>query len=146
MSLFIEESIINSIKTLLTGRVNELLGEVEWPIPPIEFSSLLGSGSVSPEIRLVECERTEKDRIIRLDVYSLTVTFTLPDPEGERNSYAYASAVGLAVGEDPTLGGIADRAVLTGKKYVPPKKPHCGEGWEVILTMRLTLEGMNNAG
>jgi hypothetical protein len=146
MSLFIEESIINSVKTLLTGKVNELLGEMEWPIPPIEFSPLLGNGLMSPEIRLSEGERTEKDRIIRLDVYSLTVTFAVPDPEGERNSYAYASAVGLAVGEDSTLCGIADRAVLTGKKYVPPKKPHCGEGWEVILTMRLTVEGMNNAG
>jgi hypothetical protein len=81
-----------------------------------------------------------------MDAYSLTVAFTLPDPEGERNSYAYAAAVEKALVEDPALSGVADRAVLAGKKYVPPKKPHCGEGWEVILTMRLTLEGMSNAG
>jgi hypothetical protein len=36
--LLIEENIINSIKSLLTGWVNELLGEVEFLIPPIEFT------------------------------------------------------------------------------------------------------------
>jgi hypothetical protein len=36
-SSFIEENIINSVKKNLTGRVNELLGETEYPIPPIEF-------------------------------------------------------------------------------------------------------------
>jgi hypothetical protein len=44
-ALFIEEIIINSLKSLLTGRVNELLGEMEYPIPPIEFGSYRdGSG------------------------------------------------------------------------------------------------------
>jgi hypothetical protein len=51
-----------------------------------------------------------------------------------------------AIAEDPALGGVASRAVLTRKKYVPPKKPHCGEKWEVILTVRVVTEGMNNAG
>jgi hypothetical protein len=115
---------------------------VEYPLPLIEFNPLIGGGSVFPEIRLVECERSEKDRIVQMDAYSLTVAFTLPDPEGERNSYAYATAVGLAVGEDPTLGGIVDRAVLTGKKYVRPKMAHSGEGWGVVLSFRITVEGM----
>jgi hypothetical protein len=37
---------------------------------------------------------------------------------------------------------LVDRGVITGKKYVPPKKPYCGDGWELILTLRLTVEGM----
>jgi hypothetical protein len=150
--LFIEESIINAVKKLLSGRVNELLGEVEYPIPPIEFSPLLGGGSMSPVIRLSEGERTEKDRIIQIDVYTLTVTFAVPDSSdprsvdprsvGERNSYAYASAVDLAVVEDSTLNGIVDRAVLTGKKYIRPKTEHSGEDWGVVLSFRVTVEGM----
>jgi hypothetical protein len=72
--LFIEEIIINSLKSLLKGRVNELLGETEYPILPIEFGSCRGgsavAGACSPVIMLSTCERSEKERIIRLDTYS----------------------------------------------------------------------------
>jgi hypothetical protein len=36
-SLFIEEIIINSLKSLLAGQITDLLRETEYPIPPIEF-------------------------------------------------------------------------------------------------------------
>jgi hypothetical protein len=36
-SLFIEEKVLNSVKMLLSGRVNEVLGEMECPISSIEF-------------------------------------------------------------------------------------------------------------
>jgi hypothetical protein len=145
--LFIEEIIINSLKSLLTGRVNELLGETEYPIPPIEFGSYRGGSAVVPVIALFTCERSEKERIIRLDAYTLTVTCAVPEhPEGERNCYAYAAAVATALGENPTLGGVVSRAVLTGKKYSPPKHPGTGEGWEAVLTLRVTVEEMKNAG
>jgi hypothetical protein len=146
MELFIEEKLLNSIRKLLSGRVNELLGEMEYPIPPVEFGSYRGGSVVSPVIGLSTCERAEKERIIRLDAYTLTVTFTVPEhPEGERNCYAYAASVATALGEDPTLSGAASRVVLMGKKYVPPKHPGTGEGWEVVLTLRVTVEGMANA-
>jgi hypothetical protein len=146
-SVFIEENILNSVKKLLSGRVNELLGETEYPIPPVEFGSYRGGSVVSPVIGLSTCERTEKERVIRLDAYSLTITFAMPEhPEGERNCYAYASSVATALGENPTLGGIASRAVLTGKKYSPPKRPGAGEGWEMVLTLRITIEGGDYAG
>jgi hypothetical protein len=149
--LFIEEIVINSLKSLLAGRVNELLGETEYPIPPIEFDKYRGGSAVagvcSPVITLSACEQSEKERIIRLDVYTLTVTFTVPEylsdqrSVGEQNCYAYASSVTTALGEDPTLGGIADRAELTGKKYAPPKQSGTGGDWEVMLTLRVTVEG-----
>jgi hypothetical protein len=146
-SFFIEEIIINSLKSLLTGRVNELLAETEYPIPPIEFGNYRGGSVVAPVIALSTCERTEKERIIRLDVYSLTITFTVPEhPEGERNCYAYAAAVDRAIGEDPALGGAADRAVLTGKKYTPPKQSGTGGDWETALTLRIAVEGGGYAG
>jgi hypothetical protein len=141
-ALFIEEIIINSLKSLLAGRVNELLGEIEHPIPPIEFGNYRGGSVVVPVITLSTCERSEKERIIRLDAYTLTITFSVPEwPGGERNCYAYAASMAAALLENPTLGGAASRAVLTGKKYVPPKQSGTGGDWGMVLTIRITIEG-----
>jgi hypothetical protein len=74
-TLFIEEIIINSLKSLLKGRVNELLGETEYPIPPVEFGNYRGGSVVVPVIALSTCERSEKERIVRLDAYALTITW-----------------------------------------------------------------------
>jgi hypothetical protein len=143
--LFIEEKLLNSVKKMLSGRVNELLGETEYPIPSVEFGDYRGGSVVAPVIGLSACERSEKERIIRLDAFTLTITFAVPEyPAGERNCYAYAASVATALGENPTLGGAASRAALTGKKYAPPKHPGTGEGWEVVLTLRITVEGDSN--
>ncbi|GHV46966.1 hypothetical protein AGMMS49546_35950 [Spirochaetia bacterium] len=141
-ALFTEESIINSIRKLLAGRVNEILAETEFSIPLIEFGGYEGGTSINPMIRLSTCERTEKERVIRVDAYALSITFTLPEnPDSELHCYAYAAAVDRALAENPALGGIADRVVLTGKKYNRPKLLHCvEEGWEVVLTLRITVE------
>jgi hypothetical protein len=139
---YIEEILLNAVKKLLAGRVNELLAETEYPIPPIECGGYRGGSCVVPVISLSSCERSEKERIVRLDAYTLTVAFTMPEwPGGERNCYAYAATVATALKEDPTLGGIADRAELAGKKYAPPKQSGTGGEWEVILTLRITVEG-----
>jgi hypothetical protein len=142
-----EESIVNAVKSLLAGRVNEVLGEGRLPIPPIEFGGYSGGSVVVPVISLLACERTEKERIIGVDAYSLTVTFALPEmAEGELFCYGYAAAMELAFMEDPTLDGVASRAVITGKQYRGPKVPHCGEGWAVSLSLRITVEGGGYAG
>jgi hypothetical protein len=138
MTLYIEEIIINSVKNLLLGRVNELLEESEYQIPLIEFD--YGN---APAIRLSTGERSEKDRIIKSDVYTVALVFDVPEKDGERNCYAYAAAVGRALGEDATMGGVVDRAAITGKKYTPPKVAHCGENWELMITLRVTVEGMS---
>jgi len=57
--------------------------------------------------------------------------------------YGYASAVCKALGENPSLGGVVDRAVVSGKKYSSPKKPGCGEEWETVITLRVTVEDGN---
>jgi hypothetical protein len=140
--LFMEEKLLNSLKSLLSGRVNELLEETEYPIPPIEFGSYRGGSFVAPVIALSTCERTEKERIVRVDAYTLTIAFTLPEwPGGERNCYAYASSVATVLRENPTLDGAANRAVLTGKKYTPPKQSRTGGDWELVLTLRIIIEG-----
>lgn len=144
---FIEQRIIGAVRGLLTGRVNEIVSESQYAVPVIEFGDYCGASVIVPVITLAACECSEKERIIRLDAYSLTVSISLPDtPEGELYCYAYSGAVGRAFWENPTIGGIADRAVVTGKKYLPPKKLNYGEGWELIITLRVTVEGNNYAG
>ena len=140
MNDFIEQRIITTVKDLLSGRVNEILKDVIIPIPKIEFGNYKGGTVIVPVIALSTCERTEKERIIRQDVYSLTITFDLPETrESENYLYAYSTAVFMAVSENPTLGGIADRAVVTGKKYLIPQKTNCGNVSELIVYMRITI-------
>ena len=77
----------------------------------------------------------------------MSITFTLQEHEdGELFCYGYAAAFEKALREDVTLDGIADRAVITGKKYVQPKKANCGEGWGLMLSLRVTVEGTGNEG
>ena len=141
---FIEQQIINAVRELLTGRVNEIFRDWELLVPVIEFGNMGNIYAVAPVVSLSGCERTEKERIIRLDAYSLSIVFTLQEHEdGELFCYAYSAAFEKALGEDVTLCGIADRAVITGKKYVPPKKANCGEGWGLVLSLRLIVEGID---
>jgi hypothetical protein len=143
MKEFVETKIISAVRKLLTERVNEIFSNWEIVVPIIEFGNIGSSYTLSPVISLSSCERTEKERIIRLDAYSMSISLKLREHEdGELYCYGYAYAFEKALGEDVTLGGIADRAAVTGKKYVPPKKANCGEGWELILTLRITVEGM----
>ena len=145
MNEIIETRIIGAVKELLTGRGNELLGELQIQIPLVEFSEYRGGNVVVPGIALASCERTEKERIIRQDAYTLSITFTLPETEeSEYLCYVYGAVVGKAIGENPTLGGVADRAVVTGKKYFQPNTPHCGENWGIVVTVRVTVEAINN--
>ena len=140
---FIEIRILGAVRKLLTVRVNEILGDLEFPIPAIELGEYTGATAISPAITLSTCERSEKERVILLEAYSTTIAFSLSEsPESELYCYAYAAAVCKALAEDPVLGGVVDRAVITGKKYQPPKKPNCGEGWEAVLSLRVTIEGM----
>jgi len=140
-SFFIEQRIITAVRFLLSGRVNEILGDWEFVIPVVEFGNIGSAFALIPVITLNSCERTEKERIIQLDAYSLSISFSLQEHEdGELYCYGYASAFSKALCEDVTLGGIADSAEITGKKYVPPKKAHNGEGWKLEIALRVTVQ------
>jgi len=140
-NLFIEQKIISAVREVLTGKINEMLRDVSCSVPPVEFCEYMGRSAVVPKIVFSSCERTEKERIIRLDAYTLTVTFTLPEtPESEKFCYIYSGAVSKAIYENPTLCGVADRAVVIGKKYLSPKNQGCGEGWQLVISLRITVE------
>jgi hypothetical protein len=77
------------------------LAEEELPVPPVEFGCFGGGSVAVPVITLSTCERIEKERIIRLDAYTVTISFTLPEsPDGELCCYAYA--VEKAIAENPS--------------------------------------------
>ena len=123
MEDMIEMRLLRAIRGLLTGRVNELLSDLQFHIPLIEFGDYKGRYAVSPVIMLNTCERTEKERIILMDAYALTITFTVSETQdSELFCYVYTAAVTQAISEDVTLSGVADRAVITGKKIYSAKK------------------------
>jgi hypothetical protein len=127
MKEFIEQQIISAVRELLSGRVNEILSDWEPVVPVIEFSDF--SNAVTPVIVLATCEKTEKERLVRLESYTLTVTFTLPEnPDGELFCYGYAYAVGKAVGEDVTLGVLRTVRLLPLKSIRRRKKLTAARG------------------
>jgi len=144
MKEFIEQQIINAIKGLLTGRVNEILSNYDLLTPIIEFGKY--SKNINPIITLNSCEMTDKERIIRIEAYSLTISFTVEENEdSEIFCYGFAHAIEKAINEDPTLGGVVNSVTVTGKKYIPPKVANCGMEWETIVSLRVTVEGVENA-
>ena len=66
---FIEQRIIEAVRGLLSGRVNEIFSNWEFVAPVIEFSNIGNLYAVAPVVSLSGCERTEKERIIRQDAY-----------------------------------------------------------------------------
>jgi len=141
MKDLIEARILSAVRGLLTGRVNEILQGMENAVPVIEFGEYCGVDSIVPLIALSYCERNEKERIVRLEAYSLSITFCLPETrESELYCYAYSGTVSRSIYDDPTLGGVVDRAIVTGKKYIAPRTPHCGDGWSLEMTLRITVE------
>ena len=141
--VFIEQQIIDAVRKLLAGKVNEKMNNWNFFFPLVEFSNFGGGSAIIPVISLSSCELTEKERIVRQEAYTLTISFSVPETtDSELSCYAYANAFGFVLSEDVTLGGVADRAVITGKKYIPPKKPNCGMEWETIITLRITVEEM----
>jgi len=141
--IFTEQKIINAVKKLLTGYFNAYLLQLDFQIPAVEFGIFRGVNVIAPLIALSSCEQTEKERIVKQDTYSVTVIFPVLDTvESEMFCFAYADAFGKALCDDFTLGGVADRAVITNKKYVPPKKADCGMDWELIISLRITVESL----
>ena len=131
MKIFIEQQIINAVRELLSGKVNEVLGELNIKVPLIEFGQYCSESVIVPVIELKTCECTEKERIIRMDAYSLTVTFTFPDTENsDLFGYAYGAVVKRALIENPTLDSVVDRGTIIAKKY---------EDSKLVMTLRLTV-------
>ena len=140
----IEIQIIEAVKNILSGRVNEIVNEWAENLPVIEFGNYQSDKVITPVITLDYCEQTEKDRIIKHDAYNLTINISLPEmKEGEYFCYAYNSAISLALYQNPTLNSVANTVTPVKKKYIPPKSVKCGEGWAITLIYKVTVEEMS---
>ncbi|GHU40836.1 hypothetical protein FACS1894190_08210 [Spirochaetia bacterium] len=135
----IEEQLIEMINEILTSTVNFYLSEMEEFVPLVELSSSgkLGSYGVCPQIELSEAARTDKDRIVRTDAYTMTITFVMNSQNNKRDVYCYAAALESAINDDPTFGGVADRVAFVNRKYkgMAESSGEC----QAVFTLRVTI-------
>ncbi|MDR0908210.1 MAG: hypothetical protein LBM77_00435 [Spirochaetaceae bacterium] len=129
-----EDLILTAIRHRVVPAVNEILdGEDEGrgQAPPfLEFEACFGSGTVRPEVSVLSCERNKKERIVQVDAYLVEIVIETTD---EVAGFRYAAAFDEALAGNSTMGGVADRAVIVGKKYSPV---------DVVLTVRVTVEAV----
>jgi hypothetical protein len=132
-----EETLLEMTAELLTGAVNYYLSEFDVAVPQFETDSprRLGAFGVRPEIEIAECELSDKERIIKLEAYTLKTSFQVKGLDNKNHIYYYALAIQKAIDDDVTFGGVADRVTLTRKKYTQRDGM-----WDVVLTLRATLE------
>jgi hypothetical protein len=128
-----EEMLLEMTAELLSGGVNFYLNELDETVPLFEIEKCrsLGGYGVKADIDISECELSDKERIIKLQAYTLTITFCVKGFEHKRLLYIYAYAIEKAIADDPTFGGVADRVAVTHKKY---------SAEQVVITLRATLE------
>jgi hypothetical protein len=131
----IEEKIESAVWVLLLDGVNDFLGSIDDDVPLVERNTG-GFTARSPRavVEFAAAERTEKERIVRLDAYTVKVLFDAP----ESFCYRYAYALDKAIVADSTLGGLAERVLFEKRTY---KKTPNG-GCEAVFTLRITVEGM----
>jgi hypothetical protein len=139
---FIEQRIIKAVRGLLTGRVNEILREMELNIPAIELGDYEGGDAVVPVVLLNSCESTEKERLLRWDAYNVSIFFQIAEAsDSELYCYAYSFAICKALIENPALDGVAEDVGVKSKTYGQPKRKGCGEGWKMTLNLRVMVDG-----
>jgi hypothetical protein len=133
-----EEMLLEMTAALLGGAVNFYLGELDETVPQFEIDVRrpLGGYGVVPDIDISECELSDKERVIKLQAYTLKISFCVKGSENKKLLYVYAYAIEKAISDDFTFGGIADRIVLTHKKY---RQQDTGT-WDVVITLRATVE------
>jgi hypothetical protein len=134
-----EEMLLEMTEELLSGAVNFYLNELDETVPQLEIvkNRSLGGYGVKPDIDISECELSEKERIIKLQAYTVNISFCLKGSENKRLLYIYAYAIEKAINDDPTFGSVADRVTLSHKKY----SQKTADVWEIVITVRATMEG-----
>jgi len=141
--MFAEIAIANAVKKLLCEDANRLLEALDFRIPYFEFGDYSGNDVVNPDITILSCERSEKERIVLVNAYAVEIAVPVADcgHDGELFAYAYGAAISGAARLNGTLDGIVDRIAVTECRYAPPKRRNCGDCWIVAIKLRVTVEG-----
>jgi hypothetical protein len=134
----IEPRILEALRHLLTGRVNELLLELHHQIPLVENGHFDSFSAVSPVITIGNSKITEKERIIHQRTFKVKITLEVAEsPDSELLCYFYINAFLRALIKNPTLYAVAQYASAVKTDVIPPKKPNCGESWQVKLSLKI---------
>jgi hypothetical protein len=135
-----EEMLLEMTAALLGGAVNFYLNELDETLPQFEIDvrHKLGGYGVVPVIDISECELSDKERVIKLQAYTLKISFSVKGSENKRLLYVYAYAIEQAINDDVTFGGVADRVALVHKKY----SQKTADLWEIVISVRAVVETM----
>jgi hypothetical protein len=128
----VEERIIGAVWGLLLGGVNEVLAEIDDFVPPVERPGAgLAARPARCAVEIAAVERTEKERIVRLDACRVKIMITA----FESDCYRYAYALEKAIDRDFTLGGVVENVLFEKKVYT--QKTHLVEA---EFGLRITVE------
>jgi hypothetical protein len=132
----IEEKILGGVLELLLTGVNGVLAEIDDDVPPVERP-----GAARPcrcAVELAAAERTEKERIVRLDAYAVKVTFY----GSEADCYRYGYALNKAVEADWTLGALAESVCFERKVYKKTAGGVKADGCEAVFSLKIIIEAL----
>jgi hypothetical protein len=131
----IEEKIEGAVWVLLLSGVNDFLEGIDDDVPALEGPGF-GSRSPGAVVEFAAAERTEKERIVRMDAYTVKITINA----AASFCYRYAYALDKAIEADWTLGGLAERIQFEKRVY---KKTINGGGnpaCKAVFNLRVTVE------
>ena len=104
-------------------------------------SAELPSGDLpSAVIEVKKGELSEKDRILKNEVYLLKVTIGYTGQDLAKQGYRYAAAVGQLIDNYPTLYGACRRALVKEKEYLSGRFLGDAEVASVRVTVRAVIE------
>lgn len=124
----IEEERADGVRTAHLRRVETEAGE----LPSSDFPWAV--------IGVKKGEVSEKDRILKNEVYVLTVVIGYTGQDLAKQGYRYAAAVGRVVETYPTLYGACRRAVVKEKEYLLGRFAGDAEVASVRVTVRAVIE------
>jgi len=129
----IEERVLDGIWALLLGDVNEALVGLQRQVALFERrrGGSLGGFGCQAEVALLDVERTEKERFLKIDAFTVTVEFAASLPD----CYVYAWALDEALRQDATLGGLVDNVVFVSRRYLKE-----GPGNNAQFKLRVIVE------
>jgi hypothetical protein len=132
----IEEKILGGVWELLLTGVNGVLAGIDDDVPSVGHPSAARPAVCAVELEAAE--RSEKERIARLDVYSVKVTFY----GSVADCYRYAYALDEAVEADCTLGALAESVCFEKKVYKKTSGGIRADGCEAVFTLKIIIEAL----
>lgn len=146
-----EERLSGKVCQLLTEHLGEVLDAIEAEqgdgvktealrTVDVDAAELPSADLPSAVIGVKRGELSEKDRILKNEIYLVQVKIGYTGPDAMKRGYRYAAAVGRLVETYPTLYGACRRAAVKEKEYLLGRFAGDSEVASVRVTIRATIE------